>query len=306
MASLADMFGSLNDDVSEGVAEFESRLIRLGDIKVRPQVRTEFDEEKIKALAESIRSCGLQEPLTVARNEEEEDEYYLINGERRYRALKLIHGEDFDNVSVNCIIDRRKSTFNDELALNQIVDNMVRENLSHYELAKAFKALNDNGMPYTKIASACGLSKSTVSNIVTLLDGSDTIKEIYPMVDDVVSLSSLIRKEKDYPDEVARFCEKVKEDGSATRKTVRSFISALTEDLEQEEYIPDVVPVEEKEAIRKEREEKESNEPKSKKKKVRIKDVLEISRESGTVQIELENGTKLWVYPNELTASIER
>lgn len=172
--------------------------------------------------------------------------HYLINGERRYRELKHIYGEDFDNVSVNCIIDRRKSTFNDELALNQIVDNMVRENLTHYEQAKAFQALNDNGMSYTKIASACGLSKSTVSNIVPLLDGSDTIKEIYPMVDDVVSLSSLIRKEKDYPDEVARFLEKVKEEGSATSKNV-------------------------------------------------------------TVQVELENGTKLWVYPtNELTASIGR
>lgn len=305
MASLADMFGSLNDDVSEGVAEFESRLIRLGDIKVRPQVRTEFDEEKLQALAESIRSCGLQEPLTVTRDEDG-DGYYLINGERRFRALKIIHGDDFDNVSVNCIIDRRKTALNDELALNQIVDNVVRENLSRYELAKAFKALNDRGMPYTKIASSCGLSKSMVSNIVTLLDGSDTIKEIYPMVEDVVSLSSLIRKEKDYPEEVARFCEKVKEEGSATRSTIRGFLSALTEDPELEEYIPDVVPEQEKEAIRKEREEKESKEPKSKKKKVRIKDVLEISRESGTVQIELEDGTKLWVYPNELTASIER
>src|SRR3989344_3546052 len=71
--------------------------IEVDKIKPNPfQPRREFDEDKLKALAESIRQYGMLQPLVVTRSDVEKpdgglgSEYELISGERRLRASKLI------------------------------------------------------------------------------------------------------------------------------------------------------------------------------------------------------------------------
>ena len=61
--------------------------IKLSDIVPNPtQPRTEFNEEALNELAESIRQLGLIQPITVKR---EGDKYIIISGERRWRASEM-------------------------------------------------------------------------------------------------------------------------------------------------------------------------------------------------------------------------
>jgi ParB family chromosome partitioning protein len=76
------LFGG-NIDVKAKPME-EMTEINLSDIIPNPtQPRTEFDEEALEELAESIRQLGLIQPITVKRSG---DKYIIISGERRWRA----------------------------------------------------------------------------------------------------------------------------------------------------------------------------------------------------------------------------
>ena len=122
--------------------------IEIEKIKPNPfQPRNEFDEFKLRDLADSIKQYGILQPLVVTRREyEKEDgglavEYELIAGERRLRASKLAgllqvpviirNGEGDDN---------RDDLMKLELA---IIENVQREDLNPVERAKAFKKLAD-------------------------------------------------------------------------------------------------------------------------------------------------------------------
>lgn len=85
-SSMKDLFGFIAKDDS---LRTEGQILRLnlGLIEVKPQVRKHFDEEELKALAESIKAVGLQEPLTVMEEDPHSHKYTLVNGERRFRAL---------------------------------------------------------------------------------------------------------------------------------------------------------------------------------------------------------------------------
>ena len=120
---MKDLFGFIAKDDS---LRTEGQILRLslGLIEVKPQVRKHFDEEELKALAESIKAVGLQEPLTVMEEDPHSHKYTLVNGERRYRALKLIYGDDFQNTMVECYV-RAKPVEDNHKKLLQIVDNEV-------------------------------------------------------------------------------------------------------------------------------------------------------------------------------------
>ena len=106
-SSMKDLFGFIAKDDS---VKTEGQVLRLSSelIEVKPQVRKHFNEEDLKALAESIKAVGLQEPLTVMEEDPRSHKYTLVNGERRYRALKLIYGDDFRN-TMKSKTYRRKS-----------------------------------------------------------------------------------------------------------------------------------------------------------------------------------------------------
>jgi len=141
--------------------------------KIRPnpyQPRKEFDEERLKSLAESIRQYGILQPLTVSRVEvTREDgglaaEYELIAGERRLRASKLIglkqvpvvirHGEESGKVKL-------------ELA---IIENLQREDLNAIDRAEALSQLvKEFGLSHGEVSEKIGRSREYVSNSIRLL-----------------------------------------------------------------------------------------------------------------------------------------
>lgn len=134
------------------------------------QPRREFDEHKLKELAESVRMYGILQPLTVTRKEvQREDgtffsEYELIAGERRLRASKLA---GLSQVPV--IIRDGEQTEQEKLEL-AIIENLQREDLNAVDRALAFQQLaNVFGLSHQQVAEKVGRSREYVSNTIRLL-----------------------------------------------------------------------------------------------------------------------------------------
>ncbi len=133
------------------------------------QPRREFDQDRLKELADSIRQYGILQPLVVSRKETMlEDggirvEYELIAGERRHRASKLA-GLSQVPVVVRVGDDPRAKL---ELA---IIENLQRENLNPVERAQSFQRLADEfKLTWTDVGKKVGKSREYVSNTVRIL-----------------------------------------------------------------------------------------------------------------------------------------
>jgi ParB family chromosome partitioning protein len=141
--------------------------------KIRPnpfQPRKEFDEVKLRDLANSLKQYGVIQPLTVSRHEiQKEDgglasEYELIAGERRLRAAKLA-GITSVPVLIRDSFDDDKTKL--ELA---IIENLQREDLNPIDRAKAFDRLvREFSFKHAEIADKVGKSRVYVSNTIRLL-----------------------------------------------------------------------------------------------------------------------------------------
>ena len=145
--------------------------IDIDKVKPNPfQPRREFDESKLKDLAESIRQYGVLQPLVATRREvHKEDgglvaEYELIAGERRLRASKLA---GLSQVPLIVRTDDDSGMMKLELA---IIENLQREDLNPVERAMAFRRLVDEfGFKHVEIAKKIGKSREYVSNTLRLL-----------------------------------------------------------------------------------------------------------------------------------------
>lgn len=134
------------------------------------QPRREFDESKLKELAESVRMYGILQPLTVTRKEIQNgdgsfrSEYELIAGERRLRASKLAGLQ-----IVPVIIRDGEQTEQEKLEL-AIIENLQREDLNAVDRALAFRQLADVfGLSHAQVAQKVGRSREYVSNSIRLL-----------------------------------------------------------------------------------------------------------------------------------------
>jgi ParB family chromosome partitioning protein len=140
--------------------------------KIKPnpfQPRREFDEARLRDLADSIRQYGILQPLTVSRIETIRDgegivvEYELIAGERRLRASKLA-GLTQVPVVIRIGDDNMAKL---ELA---IIENLQREDLNAVERARAFSRLVEEfKFTHTQIGVKVGKSREYVSNTLRLL-----------------------------------------------------------------------------------------------------------------------------------------
>lgn len=145
-------------------------FIDVEKIKPNPfQPRREFDEARLKDLADSIRQYGVLQPLVVSRMEiEKEDggiitEYELIAGERRLRASKLA------GVAQVPVIIRVGDDNMAKLEL-AIIENLQREDLNAVERARAFmKLIEEFKFTHSQIGQKMGKSREYVSNTLRLL-----------------------------------------------------------------------------------------------------------------------------------------
>lgn len=155
---------SLNERPKESVFWVETEKIKPNP----EQPRTHFDEEKIRALSESIRQYGMLQPIVVSKREIDvptgtQVEYQIIAGERRYRAASMIGLQH-----IPAIIRREES---DKIKLElALIENLQREDLNPMEKAYAYRRLMDEFHLIAKeVGMRVGKSREAVTNTVRLL-----------------------------------------------------------------------------------------------------------------------------------------
>jgi ParB family transcriptional regulator, chromosome partitioning protein len=145
----------------------ELRELAVTEIEPNPdQPRAKFDAAAIDALAGSMRSVGLLQPLIVRPLED--GRYELVAGERRWRAAQKA-GMD----RVPAVI---RTSPEDERLQAALIENMVREDLNPVEEARACAALVDDlGISKEELARRVGRSRAAISNLIRLLDLPDPV-----------------------------------------------------------------------------------------------------------------------------------
>jgi ParB family transcriptional regulator, chromosome partitioning protein len=148
----------------------ELRELPVGLIKPNPdQPRTQFDPEALTALAASIESSGIVQPLLVRPLPD--GSYELVAGERRWRAAQAAGLEKVPAV----IRDQAEA----ERLQAALIENMVREDLNPVEEARACAALiEDLGLSKEDLARRVGRSRPAVSNLIRLLELPDEVIEL--------------------------------------------------------------------------------------------------------------------------------
>lgn len=135
--------------------------LSIDKIETNPfQPRTDFEENALKELSESIRQQGIIQPITVRKLGY--DRYQIISGERRYRASKLAGLE---------VIPAYVRIANDQAMLEMaLVENIQRENLNPIEIGISYKRLIDEcNLSQEQLAEKVGKDRSTVTNYMRLL-----------------------------------------------------------------------------------------------------------------------------------------
>ncbi len=177
-SALGRGLGALLDDsvldskpklVSDSVKQPLINEIPLKYIKSNPsQPRTDFDEEALSELADSIITQGIIQPITVRRINDEE--YQLISGERRLIASKKAKLK-----SIPAYVRKANDQQMLEMAL---IENIQRENLNAIEIATSYqKLLTECNLKQEELGERVGKKRATVTNYLRLLKLPPGIQE---------------------------------------------------------------------------------------------------------------------------------
>ncbi len=145
---------------NEPAQEGKFQEIDIDSIFPNPdQPRKTFSTESLQQLADSIRESGLIQPIVVMRRD---NHYYLIVGERRWRAAQLLKWE-----KIPAIIRKPADI---ERMVSALVENIQRENLNPIETAQGIESLiARSGLNQQQAAEKLGMSRVAVTNLLRLL-----------------------------------------------------------------------------------------------------------------------------------------
>lgn len=136
-------------------------LIPVGMIEPNPfQPRSAFDQDAMEELADSIRTLGLIQPITVRKKSH--DRYQIISGERRFRASKM--------AGMNEIPAYIRETDDQGMLEMAIVENIQREDLDPIEVALSYQRLIEEcSLTQEQMATRVGKKRASVTNYLRLL-----------------------------------------------------------------------------------------------------------------------------------------
>ena len=124
------------------------------------QPRTNFDDDALEELADSIATLGLIQPITVRK--EQNGKYLIISGERRWRASRLAGRK-----SIPAYVREADDKELHEMAL---VENIQRQDLNAMEIAISLQRLIDEcGVTQETVAQRVGKKRSTIANYLRLM-----------------------------------------------------------------------------------------------------------------------------------------
>jgi ParB family chromosome partitioning protein len=161
------LLGDAEEAPKQPPRSLPTELLRPG----RFQPRRHFDEESLQALADSVRTQGILQPILVRRNPDDPNSYEILAGERRWRAAQVAQLHEVP-VVVRELGDREAS----EIAL---VENIQRQDLNPIEEAQGYQRLvTEFGHTQEALAQALGKSRSHIANTLRLLNLPDEIQKM--------------------------------------------------------------------------------------------------------------------------------
>jgi ParB family chromosome partitioning protein len=163
---LGAIFGNETIDIKvKPMAEMAE--IKVADCTPNPtQPRRHFDETALEELADSIRTLGLIQPITVRKDG---DKYLIISGERRWRAAQL--------AGVDTVPAYIRDVDDENLHAMALVENIQRQDLNAIEIALGLQRLIDEcGLTQDALAEKVGKRRSTIANYMRLLRLADPVQ----------------------------------------------------------------------------------------------------------------------------------
>lgn len=160
---------AVEQEIYDMTPKEEIKELPVDDIRPNPyQPRKVFDETALEELANSIRECGVFQPIIAKKSIKG---YELVAGERRWRASKIA-----GKTTIPAIV----RDFTDEQMMEiGLLENLQRENLSAIEEAEAYQTLMLNlHLTQEELAKRVGKSRSHVTNILGLLRLPNEVQEM--------------------------------------------------------------------------------------------------------------------------------
>ncbi len=152
-------------EVAEGQSVLPVEFLQRG----RYQPRRHFDENKLQELADSIKAQGMVQPIVV--RSVGDNNYEIIAGERRWRAAQLAGLAEVP-VFIREVDDQTAMAM-------ALIENIQRDDLNPLEEAVALHRLLDEfGLTHQEIANAVGKSRTTVTNLMRLLELAPEVKAL--------------------------------------------------------------------------------------------------------------------------------
>lgn len=169
---LGASFFDIQNDNLVFAAKSGPTTLRIADIEPRSdQPRKQFEREPLEALAESIGTYGVLQPIIVRASAALAGSYEIIAGERRWRAAKMAGLSEIPVVILE----------GDELKAAQvsIIENIQREDLNPVEEAMAYRTLMERfDLTQEQVSAQVGKSRSNVANMMRLLDLPEAVLDL--------------------------------------------------------------------------------------------------------------------------------
>ena len=158
---LSSLLGKKEDLIKNKKDDTGLLLVPLEKIfRDQGQPRREFDPEKIKELAQSIKKNGLIQPLILRKRDN--DNFTIVAGERRWRAAQIADLKILPSLLLPEDLDK------DEISL---IENIQREDLKISEEAHAYQRLIDkNDYTHENLSKIVGKSRSHITNLLRILN----------------------------------------------------------------------------------------------------------------------------------------
>ncbi len=172
--ALGKGLSALLENADTDITSFEPKVLNsianipINQISANPfQPRTEFEQEALEELAESIRIHGVIQPITVRKSGYEK--YEIISGERRTKA-SILAGLKEIPAFIRLANDQ-------EMLEMALIENIQREELNAIDISFSYKRLMEEcGLKMEELGDRVGKKRSTVNNYLRLLKLPDDIQ----------------------------------------------------------------------------------------------------------------------------------
>ena len=156
-----------------GQTETKQRTVKEIELeKIKPgrfQPRSNFDNEKLGELTDSIKNQGVLSPILV--RELGLNEFEVIAGERRLRASKQA-----GLTSIPCLVDQKQDQ---DALISALIENLQREDLNPVEEARGLDRLKrEFGLTQDEVAQSTGKARSTIANSLRILSLPNSILDM--------------------------------------------------------------------------------------------------------------------------------